>query len=300
VIELPIKNGTLWVDPIFLKKWSLSILNAIKGGKVMSPNAKDITPTSEWFKACSVGRVGTGKSIFGSTFSTPGFMFDFSGQAISYMGLDFDYEEYQTSALNWTKFEKDMQKVISGKYYEEKKGEKGQYQTIILDDLTGMGDLALARAMQLDPKRSSTDGPMWNVHYQMQRNLMEGRLKQIFDIPANILFIMHLEFITDQETGAILGTEPLIVGQLSTRIPAMFSEVYYHITRRVEGKTKFLIQTVPIGYFNGRSKISGKAQILPDLLPNDYNEVIAYASGKKRKAVPIVPQPVVQQPKSEK
>ena len=252
------------------------------------PNAKDVTATSEWVKAASVGIPGSGKSILGSSFPTPGFVYDFGSQILSYRGLDFDYEQFTTDAKGWIQFEKVSQQLISGKYYKDHRGEEGngQYQSIIVDDLTGMGDLALARAMQIDPKRSATDGPLWNVHYQMQRNLMEGRLKQIYDIPANILFIMHLNFIQDQETGAILGTEPLLVGQLSTRIPAMFDEVFYHTTRKGEGGPKWVIQTVPIGFNNGRSRLSGRARILPDLLPNDYAEIMAYAVGTKVKPKP--------------
>ena len=250
------------------------------------PNSKDVTPTSEWIKVCSVGLPGSGKSIFGASFSTPGFLFDFGSQVLSYRGQDFDYEQFTSDGKGWIAFEKVLQSLISGKYYKESKGKEGQYQSIIIDDLTGMGDLALARAMQLDPKRSATDGPLWNVHYQMQRNLLEGRLKQIYDIQANILFIMHQQFITDQETGNILGSEPLLVGQLSTRIPGMFDEVFYHTTRREGGQTKWVMQTIPIGFSNGRSRLSGKARILPDLLPNDYSELMAFATGKKKKEVP--------------
>ena len=249
------------------------------------PNAKDVTPSSEWLKACSVGIPGSGKSIFGSSFPTPGFVFDFGSQILSYRGLDFDYEQFPSDTKGWIQFEKVLQSIIKGSYYKEQKEQEGQYQSIIVDDLTGMGDLALVRAMQLDPKRSLTDGPIWNVHYQMQKNLMEGRLKQIYDIPANILFIMHHQFVTDQSTGDILGSEPLLVGQLSTRIPAMFDEVFYHTTRREGGETRWLMQTVPIGFNNGRSRLSGKARLIPDLISNDYNEVMAYATGKKKRIV---------------
>jgi hypothetical protein len=248
------------------------------------PSAKDVTPTSEYLKACSVGIPGSGKSVFGASFPKPGFVYDFGTQILSYRGLDFDYEQFTTDNHGWIRFEQVSKKVISGAYFKEARGVEGQYETIIVDDLTGMGDLALARALALDSKRSATDGPLWNVHYQMQRNLMEGRLKQIYDIQANILFIMHQQFVTDQETGNILGSEPLLVGQLSTRIPAMFDEVYYHQTRRSAGDTQWLVQTVPIGYSNGRSRLSGKARLLPDLLPNDFNEVMAYATGIKKKA----------------
>lgn len=71
------------------------------------PSAKDVTVNTEYFKIMSVGEPGTGKSIFGSSFPTPGFVFDFANSIISYKGLDFDYEQYELSPIGWTKFEKD-------------------------------------------------------------------------------------------------------------------------------------------------------------------------------------------------
>jgi hypothetical protein len=251
------------------------------------PNAKDVAVTTEWLKVCSVGIPGSGKSVFGTTFPMPGFVFDFGTQILTYRSLDFDYEQYTQDNKGWLKFERDLIKVKSGKMFEENRGEKGQYTTVICDDLTGMGMIAMEQALALDPKRSQTSGPLWNVHYQMQRNLMEGKLKQIYDLSANVLLIMHSNIIQDTETGAIVKIEPLLVGQLSTLIPGMFDEVYYHITKRESGETKWYIQTIPIGFNNGRSRLSGKQRILPDLLPNDFQEIMVYATGKKKKPAKV-------------
>ena len=72
------------------------------------PNAKDVTTNSEWLKVFSVGESGMGKSCFASSFPTPGFIFDFGGEILSYKGLDFDYEQYELSPQGWVKFEKDL------------------------------------------------------------------------------------------------------------------------------------------------------------------------------------------------
>ena len=262
------------------------------------PSAKDVTINTEFIKMMSVGEPGTGKSILGSTFPTPGFVFDFANSIISYRGLDFDYEQYDLSARGWTKFEKDLttiQKCFKeGKRFpdEEGKQEDGQYLSVIIDDLSAMTAVCMERALQLDAKRSPTGGPVWNVHYSMVRNLMEGKLKQIMNLSANIHFIAHLHVITDQETGNIVGVEPMLTGALPVVIPGFFDEVYYHTTKREGGDTKWLIQTVPIGYNKARSRLSGKLRILPDVLPNDYNEIFQYLTGKKKKPVKqTTPQP---------
>ena len=242
------------------------------------PNAKDVGVNTEWLKVMSVGDSGAGKSVFASSFPTPGFVFDFGGQEIiSYRGKDFDYESYDLTAIGWAKFEKDF--IAVKKAVDEKK-----YKTVVIDNLSAMTDLCMEKAMQLDPKRSATGGPLWNVHYNMVKNLMEGRLRQTLNLKCNIVFIAHLTPIKD-EAGAVIGVEPNLTGSLSVEVPTYFSEVYYHTTRKEGNETKWVIQTVPVGRNHGRSRLSGKERLLPDILENDYNEVIAYLTGVKKKEV---------------
>jgi len=255
------------------------------------PNAKDVTPMTEWWKCIIIGDPGTGKSIFASSAPTPGFVFDFGTQIMSYRGLDFDYNQFDLSPIGWVNFEKSLIQV-------KKDVAEDKYQTVIVDDTTGMTDLAMERALQLDPKRSESGGPIWNVHYMMVRNLMEGRLRQIFDLKCNVIVICHLAYITDQKTGAILGVEPMLTGQLSIKLPSYFDEVYYTTTKREGGDTKWYIQTVPIGYNHARSRMSGRLRILPDLIPNDWHELMDYVTGKKKKAAKQ-PSPPAQTAKAE-
>lgn len=242
----------------------------------MSPNAKDVTVNTEWLKVMSVGESGSGKSSFAASFPTPGFVFDFGKEILSYRGKDFDYEQYELTAQGWGKYEKDFVEV-------KKAVTAGKYQTVILDNVSAMTDLCMEKALQLDPKRSATGGPLWQVHYSMVKNLMEGRLRQLLNLECNLVIIAHLDTIKD-ETGAVIGVEPSLTGKLSTDVPAYFDEVMYHITRREGGVTKWFVQTVPIGRNHGRSRASGKEGLLPDVVENDYTEIMAYLTGKKKKS----------------
>ena len=208
------------------------------------PNAKDVSVNSEWIKVMSVGESGTGKSIFASSFPTPGFVFDFGKEILSYKGLDFNYEQYDVSPQGWAKFEKDFIAVRKDVVDEK-------YQTVIVDNLSAMTDVCMEKALQLDPKRSATGGPLWNVHYQMVKNLMEGKLRQMLNLDCNLVFIAHLDTIKDEE-GAVIGVEPSLTGKLSGDVPSYFDECYYHTTRREGGQTKWLVQTVPVGRNHGR------------------------------------------------
>jgi len=247
------------------------------------PSAKDISANTEWLKVMSVGESGTGKSIFAASFPTPGFVFDFGQEIISYKGLDFDYEQYEISAKGWGQFEMDFGKLkkclVENKRLD---GSEGKYQTIVVDNLSAMTDVCMERAMQLDGKRSPSGGPLWNVHYQMVKNLMEGRLRQLLNLESNLVLIAHLETIKD-DTGAVIGVEPSLTGSLSADVPSYFHEVLYHATGRKDGKTQWVLQTVPIGRNRGRSRLSGKERLLPDILENDYKLYISYLTGEKKK-----------------
>jgi hypothetical protein len=240
------------------------------------PSAKDVTVDTEFLKIMSVGDPGTGKSIFGGTFPTPGFVFDFSGGIVGYRGLDFDYEQYSLNPQGWVKFEKDLITV-------KKLVEDDKYKTVIIDDLSAMTDLCMERAMQLDPKRTPAGGPLWNVHYQMVKNLMEGRLRQVLNYNCNILFIAHIQVNRDEETGNIINVQPMLTGQLGVRVPGYFDEVYYHSTRKEGSETKWIIQTVPVGWNKARSRLSGRDRLLPDYIENNYSVLMDYLTGKRTK-----------------
>ena len=220
--------------------------------------------TGSNIKVMICGDPGTGKSVFAASFPVPGFVFDFAGGKLSYRGKDFTCGEFPLSQIGWIEFEKEIINV-------KKECEEGKWKTVIVDDASSMCDLAMQRALQLDPKRSKSNGPMWNVHYQLVKNLVEGRLRQIIDFPnVNIIFIAHLDISRSAETGAIENISPMLTGQLSIKIPGMFDEVYYASVKRVGQQTFWRMQTVPIGFNKARSRLSGKERLLPDFIDNDY------------------------------
>ena len=230
-------------------------------------NSTSLTHDDSLFKVFVVGDYGTGKSVFASTFPTTGFLFDLDRGALTYRGKDFDYNSYDITPQSWIQFEKDILEVT-------KLTREGKYKTIVLDSTSTLTDLAMERALQLDPKRSPSNGPLWNVHYQIVKNLVEGKLRQIINLPANIVVIGHLQVIQDQESGAVIDVQPLLTGQLSTKIPGYFDEVYCAFSRIKDGKVDYYLRTVPRGLYKARSRISGKERILPDEIPNDYQAII--------------------------
>lgn len=238
-------------------------------------SARDIKPETSLLKAYVVGDPGTGKSVFASTFPTPGFVFDFDNGIDSYRGKNFDYESFPLDPKGWILFEKTLKEVKA-------KVEEGFYKTIVLDSTTSMTDLAMERAMQLDPKRSATGGPLWNVHYQMVKNLMEGRLRQILNLSANVVVLGHLETKVNMETGSVISVEPMLTGNLSTKLPGYFDEVYYTKPKQKDGKTQFQLQTVAKGYYKARSRLRGIENFLEDFVPNSYPDMMEMVAKKMK------------------
>ena len=234
--------------------------------------ANDYVPSDDYAKFFVCGDFGTGKSEFAATFPTlpkKGFVFNFDRKIATYSRYPgWDYMEYPLTAPGWAQFEKDEKEVA-------RLVAEGEYASVIVDSTTAMTDMAMERALQLDPKRSATQGPIWNVHYQMVRNLMEGKLRAFLNYNCNLVVIAHLDIKTDAETGAIVGIEPLLTGQLAVRIPGYFEEVYCAFTRTSGEKTTWYLRTIPRGYYKARSTMSGKMGLLPAEIPNNYQAVIS-------------------------
>jgi hypothetical protein len=180
-------------------------------------------------------------------------------------------DTFPVTSQGWVSFETKLAEVIHD--VKDKK-----YKTVVVDSTSAMTDLAMQRSMQMDPKRNPVGGPMWNVHYGMVKNLMEGRLLQLINLDCNLVVCCHLQPDYDED-GALKDYKPLLTGQLAARVPGYFDEVYVATTKRervditspnAEMITKYLLQTVPIGMKKARSALSGREKILPDFFENDY------------------------------
>ncbi|MHA1481923.1 MAG: AAA family ATPase [Candidatus Heimdallarchaeaceae archaeon] len=247
----------------------------------MTKSAKDLVLTKENLKVYVLGAYGTGKSIFASTFPTPGYVFDFDQGIKSYRGLNWEYDTLPLTWKGWVQYERIHKEV-------KKKVEEGIYKTVIVDSTTSMTDCAMARAMQIDPKRSPEGGPIWNCHFSIVKNLMDAKLRDIISWDCNIVFTGHWNIVTDPKTGNIVSIDPLLTGQLSQKLPGYFDEVYCAGTGKVNNKEVFFLRTTSWGHYKSRSRLSGKLNLLPAKIPNDYNvlmEKITDAIAQEKKGV---------------
>ena len=233
-------------------------------------SAQDVSFDQEFLKVMLIGDAGTGKSVCASTFPTPGYVFDFDMGILTYRGLDFQYEQFPADGKSWGLFDKEFRAV-------EKMVAAGELKTVIIDSTTSMGDCAMERALILDPKRSTEGGPIWNVHYQIVKNLINPKLQRFKGLNCNVVLISHWKLQKDQKDGSIIGAKPLLTGDLAEKVTGYFDEVYCTFTQQKEGRTNYFLRLVNKGYFTARSRLSGKDHLLPDVLPNNYESIMEAA-----------------------
>lgn len=250
----------------------------------MIKSARDIRLDINRLNIYGLGDYGTGKSVFASTFPTPGFVFDFDQRIKTYRGKDWDYATIDLSAKGWVEFETAYREVQAA-------CKQGKYKTVIVDSTTSMTDCAMERAMQLDPKRSQEGGPIWNVHYQIVKNLMEPKLHGVLSLDKSVVHIImlgHWKVERDAKTGAILSVDPLLTGQLSAKVPGYFDEVYAFFTQMKEGTERFFFRTLSHGYYKSRSTVSGAYQLLPKEINNNYTAFKKALDGAMEKEADII------------
>jgi hypothetical protein len=238
-------------------------------------NSKEIKVEDIHLKILVMGEAGTGKSMFARSFPEKSFVFDFDKGILSYRGRDFDYGQYNTDTTGWIEFEKDFKTIITAV-------KEGAYKTIILDSTTLMSSVAMERALQLDPKRSPSGGPIWNSHYGIVKNLVEGKLRQLLSLPCNVVVIAHTQIVKDEDSGAVVGIQPLAPGALRDTLPSLFDEVYFTRTKKAaDGRTEYFLLTEATGFARARSRISGKDRILPPEIKNDYDAIMTCIKRKE-------------------
>jgi hypothetical protein len=240
----------------------------------MPEKASDASFDTLRLKMMLIGPPGSGKSTFIASCPGPMYIFDFDEHILGYRDReDVFYDQFPMSAQGWVKFEKACNEVA-------KAVKEGQYKTIAVDSTTAMGDVAMERALQIDPKRGPDEGPIWNVHYGIVKNIMSAKLHKILSLNCNVIFASHWAFDKDKQ-GNILSADPMLTGDLKVKIPGLFPEVYACEAVTVGNLTKFHMHLITKGVFKARSLVSGKEGLLPDKIENNYETLLKHINKVK-------------------
>jgi len=113
---------------------------------------------------------------------------------------------------------------------------------VVVDTLTGLGEVAMNRAMLLHPARSSNMGTPVQFHYMGQQEMLMKYITSLFALPCAVICIAHEEFHKNEQSGAWVWL-PLLTGKQRSSMPKEFTEVYATIQQEEEGGTKYVLLT---------------------------------------------------------
>ncbi len=69
-------------------------------------------------------------------------------------------------------------------------------------------------------------------------------MEWVLTLGKNVVVCAH-EYHNTDEDGAVISIDPLVIGQLRQKLPALFDEVWYQRTKGNVKNTQYEIQTVP-------------------------------------------------------
>jgi len=251
----------------------------------MLTNCKNLRPDTTNFRVLVIGASGTGKSIFASTFPEPILVFDFDKHPLSYRGKDAHSLQFSNDFKGWLKFT-DSVRILTGQTPATPNPEFSelvknvQFKTVVVDSTTALQDIAMEKALFDNPAKI----PEGKVHYVHARFMVEKQIRILRNLKCNLVVISHVVQSADEKTGAVM-IRPMLIGQLATKLPAFFEEVYFSKrTVSKDGKQKYELQTQVKGLYEAKSILSGVNGLLDLYVPNDYSKIMEMIKSRMNKS----------------
>lgn len=156
----------------------------------------------------------------------------------------------------------------------EKEQVMENFGTYCLDSATTWGQACLNFVMSKAGRAGGT--PQQNDWYP-QMVLMEAAVRRIFRFPCDIVFICHNDTQKDEIIGKVTRS-PMLTGKSKTRIPLLFSEVYYSDTKRSSKGTDYIWQLQSDATNQAKSRLCGLAHKNLDFQPQNYRALMSALS----------------------
>ena len=184
-------------------------------------NAKNLIASDVKLSAAIYGKSGTGKTTFGASFPKP-FFLDIDGGLLSVRGQDINYVDLTPGrGVTWPNI---LDAIAEGK--------KGDYESIIVDSLTGLADLCMESVLQLN--RRSGQKPNFD-DWAAYANKIKDFIVRLLASGKNTLLICHEAPDKDELTGHVWML-PAVQGQMKSRISNYFDEFYHAEVEQSPGK----------------------------------------------------------------
>ena len=210
-------------------------------------------------KILLTGVTGSGKTTLFSTLPGKKFAYLFDPNAINTLaGTDVQYIEFLPDMLDinvislkkgkrdavvkartptiYTEWEADFEERISSGWFAENK-----IDWIMLDSLTTFSDLIMDRVLWLNGRPGKH--PEYD-DWTAQMNTIKNVVRTATALGVGFVATAHVEYTQDKNS-KILQNVIVLTGQLRTKLPLLFSEIYYCDCQSDMEKEAFTIQTRP-------------------------------------------------------
>ena len=217
-------------------------------------NAKDLTASDVKLSAAVNGKSGTGKTTFGASFPKP-FFLDIDGGLLSVRGQDVSYVDLTPGrGVTWPNI---LDAIAEGK--------KDDYESIIVDSLTGLADLCMESVLQLN--RRSGQKPNFD-DWAAYANKIKDFIVRLLASGKNTLLICHEAPDKDELTGHVWML-PAIQGQMKSRISNYFDEFYHAEVEQAPGKpANYRLLARPSSIYTAKSRLLSREVESSYLVPN--------------------------------
>jgi len=217
-------------------------------------NAKDLTASDVKLSAAVYGKSGTGKTTFGASFPKP-FFLDIDGGLLSVRGQDVSYVDLTPGkGVTWPNI---LDAIAEGK--------KDDYESIIVDSLTGLADLCMESVLQLN--RRSGQKPNFD-DWAAYANKIKDFIVRLLASGKNTLLICHEAPDKDELTGHVWML-PAIQGQMKSRISNYFDEFYHAEVEQTHGKpSNYRLLARPSSIYTAKSRLLSRDTDSSYLVPS--------------------------------
>lgn len=224
------------------------------------PNAKDAMMKKDT-NILIFGGTGGGKTVQFLTLRGRKFAYLFDPNALDTLrGYDVDYEEFLPDALDmrvhslsskkkpssnksletacvYQAWEKDFEDKIESNFFAD-------YDNIMLDSLTTFSDAVMDEVLRINGRAGQ-----WPQQddYGPQMNAIIKVMRVLTSLGKTVYVTGHYEMAKDKITERIYF-QPLVTGRLKTKLPLLFSQIFFAEAQGATGadKTvKYTLQTKP-------------------------------------------------------
>lgn len=211
-----------------------------------------------------IGKMGSGKTTLSVTGPKPVYYYGLDrGGSIGIARLveqgwlirDVRFEDddpFKPTA--WMRFEEDFLKKVETGVFRN-------FGSVVFDSTTGLGNMAmnyvLAKAGRAGetPKTGEKGAGYEKSDYGQQKNYLKNLFYRALALPCTVIFTGHPATYEEEGTGKIY-TGPMITGDLKTKIPQWFNEIYYVKSEKRSAGQEYRIVTQPDGTYDARSALA--------------------------------------------